>query len=623
MEILERKCLKLENVLKSLHPDLEISTILQDEALGDMPQGQTRAMDDDNEFITDGSRDYLEWHEDVQSLTRPSEPLDGTACFDFSDAGYIGKSAGASILGIIHKLLDINLDSISMPVQIPDEASGDSHKLAIDRAEKQLAMTAVRDSLVDSYFSTYNAFYPILHERTFRDQYRNLASIPDSAHFHMLLRMVLALGSLSASKVATSEDYCFYLSARSRLSADMLESGTIEQIQILLLMSNYLQKRDKPNTGYNLLGLAVRMAIGMGLHKELIKDSDPTKNTVRFEFRRRLWWVLYLFDSGASITFGRPPIMADRIVDVKVPLNIDDTNMLASDTVPLPSPRATPYTAVISFAKLSTISCRMFERFFLRHRRITTSLEMAEHMHLVECFDKQLAQWRHDLPFDFYSDSCPEWFKGPRAVALWREQNIRTLMYKGIFEAAIHGTHPGIVPHDYIQKCLGVAFSTVSSIGAYVEGNPDNLWWGVTWYATYYLFQANLFLILVILICYKNENAGNKDSTHRTLAECFKALEESTEYFTKLQRSNPVAGKCIVTIQRIDSIIRQRVNAPSTKVAENSVKIDAVQPTPPPEDTVSSLFSEPADLFSFEADMTFFDELNNPQKLFNAMDSFM
>lgn len=116
-------------------------------------------------------------------------------------------------------------------------------------------------------------------------------------------------------------DY-FLERATASLSVEHLESGSLTLVQAFTLLSNLTQKRNKPNSGFvylgercrpcslaspidhsSLAGIAVRMAIGLGLHREL-----PSWNITSFEreVRRRVWWVVFCFDSGASITFGRP-----------------------------------------------------------------------------------------------------------------------------------------------------------------------------------------------------------------------------------------------------------------------------------------------------------------------------
>lgn len=67
-------------------------------------------------------------------------------------------------------------------------------------------------------------------------------------------------------------------------------------------------------------GIALRLAIGLGLHRELpFWNISPFDREVRwapkscpFDMdwsiprRRRTWWVVVSFDSGSTITFGRP-----------------------------------------------------------------------------------------------------------------------------------------------------------------------------------------------------------------------------------------------------------------------------------------------------------------------------
>jgi len=85
-----------------------------------------------------------------------------------------------------------------------------------------------------------------------------------------------------------------------------------------------LQKRDRPNTGYNLIGIAFRMALGLALHRESTNKASRG-DTLSGEIRRRVWWILYMFDSGLSITMGRPIFAVDSVIDTRLPQNIDDS----------------------------------------------------------------------------------------------------------------------------------------------------------------------------------------------------------------------------------------------------------------------------------------------------------
>lgn len=132
--------------------------------------------------------------------------------------------------------------------------------------------------------------------------------------------MVLAIGHWASNKESEHIQSSYYSAARSSLSLQMLESGTVETVQAFLLMGNYLQKRDRTNTGYNFIGLAYRMAIGLGLHRE----PSGVEDTIGHERRRQLFWTIYCVESGFNITTGRPPTIVDGFMDIRLPLNIDD-----------------------------------------------------------------------------------------------------------------------------------------------------------------------------------------------------------------------------------------------------------------------------------------------------------
>jgi transcriptional regulatory protein GAL4 len=77
----------------------------------------------------------------------------------------------------------------------------------------------------------------------------------------------------------------FLEKATSQISATQLESGSLELVQAFCLLSNLAQKRNKVNSGSVYLGIAVRMAIGLGLHRELpLWNISPFEREVRYVF---------------------------------------------------------------------------------------------------------------------------------------------------------------------------------------------------------------------------------------------------------------------------------------------------------------------------------------------------
>jgi transcriptional regulatory protein GAL4 len=126
---------------------------------------------------------------------------------------------------------------------------------------------------------------------------------PSGNTWQVLLYAVAATGAFTTATLQTDVDLRLFDAARARFSTDMLETGSLVLVQALILMSNYAQKRDKPNSSYNYTGLARRIAMGIGLHKEF---PNWNASLLTLEMRRRVWWCIYVFDVGGIITFSRP-----------------------------------------------------------------------------------------------------------------------------------------------------------------------------------------------------------------------------------------------------------------------------------------------------------------------------
>ena len=181
-----------------------------------------------------------------------------------------------------------------------------------------------QQSFIDAYFLYYHSSYPFIHEATFRAQYSGVLPRPKGKTWPILLNSVLAIGSWCVGDDDSTIDRTYYQEVNSlwQDDASVFEAGNLALVQALLLLSNYTQKTNKPNTGWNYLGLAVRMALSLGLHKEF---PGWNISPLQREMRRRAWWGLYIFDSGASITFGRPILLPEAsIMDTNHVLNIHE-----------------------------------------------------------------------------------------------------------------------------------------------------------------------------------------------------------------------------------------------------------------------------------------------------------
>jgi transcriptional regulatory protein GAL4 len=256
--------------------------------------------------------------------------LDGMGGLSLQDEkpGYLGLASGAALLNLMQSYTSDPFASIR-----PTDYEGaeiDPQILPARRAvdlKREIPSHKIAQYISD-YFSTYHVSYPLVHQGIFMAQYNEIITRP-KVGWMVLMYTVAAIGAFMAATTPNDDDVILFHLARSLLSVEMLEIGNLTLVQSLTLISNYLQKRDRPNSGYNYLGLVVRMAFGLGLHKEL---PNWKSNLLQTEIRRRVWWFLYIFDTGSTITYSRPLGIPSTGIDARLPLNTFDSDLNAGTT---------------------------------------------------------------------------------------------------------------------------------------------------------------------------------------------------------------------------------------------------------------------------------------------------
>jgi hypothetical protein len=267
--------------------------------------------------------DDFEWDEQDNMVNAAFSPdmndpddaaLDGMASLTVSEkeGGYLGVASGAAFI----RLLEPSMRRRTIQTRSRPSMTSYPSLTMQPNPNRQIA-----DIMIDAYFKLFHLNYPIIHEPTFRAQFSEIIPRPHGDPWLVLAYVVAAIGVWSSAKTSDNLDLTLFAQARSILSFNFLELGNLTLVQALTLTSNYQQKRDRPNSAYNYLGLAVRMAMGLGLHKEF---QGWNISPLNMEIRRRVWWSLCVFDCGATITFSRPLTWPFDGVEVSLPRNVHD-----------------------------------------------------------------------------------------------------------------------------------------------------------------------------------------------------------------------------------------------------------------------------------------------------------
>ncbi|KUJ10575.1 uncharacterized protein LY89DRAFT_700957 [Mollisia scopiformis] len=383
--------------------------------------------------------------------------IDGMASLTVDDreAGYLGVASGAALLRIIDPLPESRKKLTNLRNRL-DRFSSGSRTMTTPLLEQPNPNRQILDSMIDSYFRVYHLNYPIVHEPMFRAQYSEVIPRPNGDCWLILAYVVAAIGVFTtATSSSDNTDLDIFAQAKLLFSINLLEVGNLTLVQALTLISNYQQKRNMPNSGYNYLGLAQRMAMGLGLHKEFQG--------------RRVWWLLCVFDVGATITFSRPMTWPWKGSEVALPMNISDKELTASSrSYPAEVAEITPYTAVRTQAVFHRNTNQIYTRVI--SKPLSTAKE------LLDLDDTLIGDWLSKLPSHFKEQSSvsPK-YAFAHAVMSWRYRNLRIIMYRPfVIRKALYRNgqkDDSAESNKAYERCLDEAKSSIHAISQFWKVN--------------------------------------------------------------------------------------------------------------------------------------------------------
>ncbi|KAH6988254.1 fungal-specific transcription factor domain-containing protein [Ilyonectria sp. MPI-CAGE-AT-0026] len=185
------------------------------------------------------------------------------------------------------------------------------------------------DHLVQRYFAKVFYLYPFFDRLAFEHAYHSLwqpnqssteefnnfqglglGSSPgadsNSLVFHCALNAIFALGctfsDIPQSEKTSALDF-FFQRSKDLFGLPLLDMNNLSVVQTLLIISLLLQGTSFPDRCWNTVGVACRMAQGLGLHTN---PTHPEGKQREVEIRRRTWHGCVILDMLVSMTLGRP-----------------------------------------------------------------------------------------------------------------------------------------------------------------------------------------------------------------------------------------------------------------------------------------------------------------------------
>lgn len=460
---------------------------------------------------------------------------------DDKRAGYLGVASGAAMLRLLMP------DAEHRRKRPPHRSAANRSSLTSNPNDMGWVPTPVYsvrriheldlDAAINGYFSMYHVSYPIVCEPTFRAQYAQVIPRPSGRSWNALAYIIAAIGLFTTSTEPVTRDLDLFEAAKANMSIDSLETGNITLVQALALMSNYIQKRGKPNSGYNYLGLALHMAMGLGLHKEF---HNWRIAPLQMEIRRRVWWSLFSFYVGAAITFGRPLAWPANGIEVALPLNVDDRDLTnLSTTLPPPRSGLTTHSAIAAQARFHLMTNEIYAK--------VISLPFPSAQELLTLDDERISSW-HAI-WSLEASPIDSRFLLSRSIMEWRYRNLRVIMFRPfvirkVLKARMSQIDSSIsdaAAETAVARCLAEAKSSIMSINAFWTTGRRNCM--ASWYALYFLFQASM----IPSVCLRNEPMSELSPDWR------EQLNTALKIMQSMFSINPSSRECYEVVLRLCS----------------------------------------------------------------------
>jgi proline utilization trans-activator len=171
-----------------------------------------------------------------------------------------------------------------------------------------------------TYIGTIFSFTdPEAFERSLPEAYQGLpeGAGPEIRLAYAKVLMILAFGKLYSInqwidfKGPPGFDY---FTAAVDLLPDVHEQGSILYAETLAYVGYFMQNMNRRDAAFLYIGMALRMAISLGLHQEV---TSAGLDEIALEHRRRVWWSIYslvvLYPSSRGIhSLSRTKILVSR-----------------------------------------------------------------------------------------------------------------------------------------------------------------------------------------------------------------------------------------------------------------------------------------------------------------------
>ncbi|KAJ5403234.1 hypothetical protein N7509_003105, partial [Penicillium cosmopolitanum] len=533
----------------------------------------------------------------VPDLTGTEDSVDGMGAVtlaDEEDSGFFGPSSNIAFLRHLSRAVvqqgyllspgaaEGGFVSASRPPSPPRRQSGDRkpqvNLFSLPPQTETLAM-------IQRYFSNTGLLFPYIYPPVFLETYHqmNRENFTKVRRTWLgLLNMVLAMSTMTAATggakadVRIAESDVFYERGLGLCGSEILRGTTLEVVQFLLLMGQYLQGTQKSVQAWTVHGLAVKAALQLGLHS---RNASKSFSTLEQEMRKRTWYGCVVLDRTLSMTFGRPAAIPDNYVKLDLPSkrDFDESSALVNDE--------TTFLSLTFFNSTITLYKQLWNVLDLLYGQnigCDGPLPTTEVISNIFTMEQRLFSWERSLdpnlqlistsqldgmPRDPITTSFEYYSWKLRVILSLRYLNLRVLLHRPVLVKFIAASRcQNRDPQDLkllqqmgmnsMQICIESAMEIIGIVhGVVSEPGWKHSLLGAWWFSLYYTFNAALAIIGAVWV-YRDESLSTTSmATQAKEAEKYPGL--AAEALSKLDDGNRLVDRCRYYLQQFNTVLNR------------------------------------------------------------------
>ena len=386
-----------------------------------------------------------------------------------------------------------------------------------------------------SFWQSFERLYGILPEH-----YTN-----EDQKFLPLFYSAMALGRLFGKdeggvdqrgyEDAIEQGFVHFKTARQMM--DIADCRDLMSIQAVVFMILFLQSSAKLSQCYSYVGVALRSAIRMGLHRNFAGYFNP----LEAEIRKRVFWAVRKMDIYVASMLGLPQTLSDDDIDQEFPTEVDDEYVTKDGILPMPDGQVSLMTAFNCHTRLVQLLSKIVRCVYpikVQGKQGKGDKTYSVPFSTIREIENDLENWKRSLPHILSPNPAPSRFHRVQQLLRMSYAHAQVMLYRPFLHFVAMEKHAK--PIDQRAYACAASYVNVSRNVIHITTQMKNkgLLNGAYWYSIYVSFFA-----ILSLVYFAAENPENP-----TTEAVMKDALEGREVLAHLARRSMAADRCTATL---------------------------------------------------------------------------